>query len=165
MVGIQKWGAEIIDTSCRWSVKSMPHPPPSFLLPSSCASDRLCVGVHERKRRRRERDGKKSSYLCKSWHERRYSAESLSMIKALLNQSKLTFNPFINPIINYHLNVHTQTPDFPTPLYSPLTIASSFLTHSNEKRRIGPKTSAYLPRFKHSFLYPFNTQKLWRRRS
>lgn len=113
MVGIQKWGAEIIDTSCRWSVKSMPHPPPSFLLPSSCASDRLCVGVHERKRRRREReierDGKKSSYLCKSWHERRYSAESLSMIKALLNQSKLTFNPFINPIINYHLNAYTDT--------------------------------------------------------
>lgn len=26
----------------------MLHPPPSFLLPSSCGSDRLCVGVHER---------------------------------------------------------------------------------------------------------------------
>lgn len=61
--------------------------------------------------------------------------------------------------------MRTQTPDFLTPLYSPLAIASSFFTHSCEKQRFGPKTSVYLPRFKHSFLYPFNTQKLGRRRS
>lgn len=164
MVGIQKWGAEIIDTSCRWSVKSMPHPPPSFLHPHVPLTGSVWVCMRGREEER-ERWQKKSSYLCKSWHERRYSAESLSMIKALLNQSKLTFNPFINPIINYHLNVHTQTKDFHTPLYSPLAIASSFFTHSSEKQRFGPKTSAYLPRFKHSYLYPFNTQKLWRRRS
>lgn len=41
----------------------MPHPPLSFLLPSSCASDELCVGVHERKEEREEWREKKLLFM------------------------------------------------------------------------------------------------------
>jgi len=67
----KKEGRETTDKGCRWSVKSsalpfsrvMLHPPPSFLHLSSCASDRLCVGVHERKRKRGSYGEKKLLFM------------------------------------------------------------------------------------------------------
>lgn len=124
----------------------MLHPPPSFHLPSSCASDRLCVGVHERKK---EREWWREKALIYVKADMRGGAQlKHSLTKALLtlysdsntnqnqlyvlHDSKNNAKPSFNLLIYYHFAVCQQQLQFPFLNKSPASVHLRFpsLTHT-----------------------------------